>query len=63
MFGGLRAIGYDGRLAMESFVAVSADLIGATAIWRDIVGDPDTLIRDGLAFLQAKAREYGLSAS
>jgi hypothetical protein len=26
-------------------------------------GDPDTLIRDGLAFLRGKSREYGLSAS
>ena len=63
VFGGLRAIGYEGRLAMESFVAVNADIIGATAIWRDIVGDPDALIRDGLAFLQGKSREYGLIAS
>jgi D-psicose/D-tagatose/L-ribulose 3-epimerase len=60
VFGGLQAIGYDGRLAMESFVAVNEDIIGATAIWRDIVGDPDTLIRDGLAFLQGKAQDYGL---
>jgi len=60
VFAGLQAIGYDGYLAMESFVAVNEDIIGATAIWRDIVGDPDTLIRDGLAFLQAKSKEYGL---
>ena len=60
VFAGLRAIGYDGRLAMESFVAVNEDIIGATAIWRDIVGDPDTLIREGLAFLQGKSRDYGL---
>ena len=60
VFAGLRAIGYDGRLAMESFVAVNEHIIGATAIWRDIVGDPDVLIRDGLAFLQGKSREYGL---
>jgi D-psicose/D-tagatose/L-ribulose 3-epimerase len=62
VFAGLRAIDYDGRLAMESFVAVNEDIIGATAIWRDIVGDPDTLIRDGLAFLQGKSRAYGLWA-
>jgi len=60
VFAGLRAIGYDGRLAMESFVAVNEDIIGPTAIWRDIVGDPDTLIRDGLAFLQGKSRDYEL---
>jgi D-psicose/D-tagatose/L-ribulose 3-epimerase len=60
VFAGLQAIGYDGRLAMESFVAVNEDIIGATAIWRDIVGDPDTLIRDGLAFLQGKSRDHEL---
>jgi D-psicose/D-tagatose/L-ribulose 3-epimerase len=60
VFAGLHAIGYDGRLTMESFVAVNEDIIGATAIWRDIVGDPDTLIRDGLAFLKGKSREYQL---
>jgi D-psicose/D-tagatose/L-ribulose 3-epimerase len=45
---------------MESFVAVNEDIIGATAIWRDIVGDPDALIADGLAFLQSQAREHDL---
>ena len=60
VFAGLRDIGYDGWLAMESFVAVNEDIIGATAIWRDIVGDPDVLIRDGLAFLRGRAREHGL---
>ncbi len=45
---------------MESFAAVNEDLIGATALWRDVVGDPDTLVRDGLAFLRAKGKEYGV---
>jgi D-psicose/D-tagatose/L-ribulose 3-epimerase len=60
VFAGLQSIGYRGRLAMESFVAVNEAIIGATAIWRDIVGDPDTLIRDGLAFLRGKSREHDL---
>ena len=63
VFAGLRSVGYDGRLVMESFVAVNEDIIGATAIWRDIIGDPEVLIRDGLAFLQGKSREYGLLAA
>jgi hypothetical protein len=45
---------------MESFAAVNEDLIGATALWRDVVGDPDTLVRDGLAFLRAKGKECGV---
>lgn len=62
VFQGLAAIGYDGRLVMESFVAVNEDIIGATAMWRDVVGDPHALVRDGLAFLRGKAVEYGLMA-
>jgi D-psicose/D-tagatose/L-ribulose 3-epimerase len=60
VFAGLRSIGYRGRLAMESFVAVNEALIGATAIWRRVIDDPDALIRDGLAFLRGKSREYDL---
>jgi D-psicose/D-tagatose/L-ribulose 3-epimerase len=60
VFRGLQAIGYDGRLVMESFAAVNEDIIGATALWRDVVGDPQALIRDGLAFLRKKADEHHL---
>jgi D-psicose/D-tagatose/L-ribulose 3-epimerase len=60
VFGGLKAIEYDGRLVMESFAAVNEDIIGATALWRDVVGDPQALITDGLAFLRDKAAEHGL---
>lgn len=60
VFRGLNAIGYDGRLVMESFAAVNEDIIGATALWRDVVGDPQALIRDGLTFLRERAVEYGL---
>jgi D-psicose/D-tagatose/L-ribulose 3-epimerase len=60
VFAGLQAIGYRGPLVMESFAAVNEAIIGATAIWRPVAEDPDALIRDGLAFLRAKADEYGL---
>lgn len=60
VFAGLQSIGYRGRLAMESFVAVNEAIIGATAIWRTFVDDPDTMVRDGLAFLQSKAHAYQL---
>lgn len=61
VFRGLAAIGYDGRLVMESFAAINEDLAGATAIWRNVVGDPEALIRDGLAFLREKASAHDLS--
>jgi D-psicose/D-tagatose/L-ribulose 3-epimerase len=60
VFRGLRAIGYQGYLVMESFAAINEDIAGATALWRDVVGDPEALIRDGLAFLRDKAAEYDL---
>jgi D-psicose/D-tagatose/L-ribulose 3-epimerase len=58
VFRGLKAIDYDGYLVMESFAAINEDLAGATALWRDVVGDPETLIRDGLGFLRGKAAEH-----
>jgi D-psicose/D-tagatose/L-ribulose 3-epimerase len=58
VFRGLKAIDYDGYLVMESFAAINEDLAGATALWRDVVGDPETLIRDGLSFLRGKAAEH-----
>jgi len=60
VFRGLKDIDYAGVLAMESFAAVNEALIGATALWRDVVGDPDDFVRDGLAFLRAKGKEYGV---
>src|ERR671917_780369 len=60
VFRGLGAIDYEGYMVMESFAAINEDLAGATALWRDVVGDPETLIRDGLGFLRAKAAEYDL---
>jgi len=60
VFRGLGDIEYGGALAMESFAAVNEALIGATALWRDVVGDPDALVRDGLAFLRARGREHGV---
>ena len=60
VFRGLNAIDYAGALAIESFAAVNEALIGATALWREVVGDPDDFVRDGLAFLRAKGKEHGV---
>ncbi len=60
VFRGLRDISYTGSLVMESFAAVNEAIIGATALWRNVVGDPDALVGDGLAFLRSKAVQYGL---
>jgi len=60
VFRGLKAVEYDGRLVMESFAAVNEDIIGATALWRDVVGDRQALIVDGLTYLRDKASEHNL---
>src|SRR3712207_4270664 len=60
VFRGLKALDYDGHLVMESFAAINEDIMGATALWRDVVGDPEALVRDGLAFLRKKAAEHDL---
>lgn len=60
VFRGLKDAGYSGRLVMESFAAVNEDIIGATAMWRDVVGDPHRLVTEGLAFLREKAAAFGI---
>jgi D-psicose/D-tagatose/L-ribulose 3-epimerase len=60
VFRGLKDVDYGGALALESFSAANETLMGATALWRDVVGDPDAFVREGLAFLHAKGKEYGV---
>ena len=60
VFRGLNDVDYVGALALESFSSTNEALMGATALWRDVVGDPDAFVRDGFAFLREKAREHGV---
>lgn len=60
VFGGLKAVDFDGSLVMESFVELNPDIARATCMWRKIVTDPEAMIRDGVAFLTQKAKEYDL---
>ena len=61
VFSGLREIGYQGDLVMESFVALNPDIARATCIWRPVASDPDRLVQDGLSFLKGEADLYGLA--
>jgi len=49
---GLREIGYDGRLIIESFNPDVPDLANFIKLWRRVEVDQDTLARNGLRFLR-----------
>jgi D-psicose/D-tagatose/L-ribulose 3-epimerase len=49
---GLRDIGYDGRLIIESFNPDIPDLANFIKLWRRVERDQDTLARSGLQFLR-----------
>lgn len=60
VFSGLVAIGYQGDLVMESFVALNPDIARATCIWRPVAPDAQQLVDQGLAFLKGAAAHAGL---
>jgi D-psicose/D-tagatose/L-ribulose 3-epimerase len=49
---GLKAIGYDGPVVIESFTADVKTIARAAAIWRPLAATQDALARDGLVFLK-----------
>jgi D-psicose/D-tagatose/L-ribulose 3-epimerase len=49
---GLRDIGYDGPVVIESFTADVQSIAKAAAIWRKLAPTQDDLAADGLAFLR-----------
>lgn len=58
---GLADIDYRGTLVLESFAAINEDLRAATCLWRPPVEPPETLAREGLAFLRDGAARHGLA--
>ncbi|SDM48447.1 D-psicose/D-tagatose/L-ribulose 3-epimerase [Catalinimonas alkaloidigena] len=49
---GLRAVGYQGVISIESFTPKVQELAGAVCIWRNLVPDQDDFAADGLTFLK-----------
>jgi D-psicose/D-tagatose/L-ribulose 3-epimerase len=49
---GLRTVGYNGLVVIESFTPDNRDLAGAVCIWNRRAPDQDTFAREGLRFLQ-----------
>jgi D-psicose/D-tagatose/L-ribulose 3-epimerase len=54
---GLRSIGYEGRLGLESFNSANQALVSATCLWRDVVGDPNSFVDNALHYLRTCLEE------
>ncbi len=62
IFSTLKAVGFKGGLAMESFINMPPELAYGLAVWRPVAGSREEVIEEGLPFLRGKARQYGLMA-
>ncbi|MCU0831539.1 MAG: sugar phosphate isomerase/epimerase [Rhizobiaceae bacterium] len=60
IFAALAAIGFDGGLAMESFIDMPPEVAYGLAVWRPVAESRDVVLGEGLPFLRNKARQYGL---
>lgn len=60
VFGALKAIGFSGGLAMESFIEMPPEVAYGLAVWRPVAASRDIVLDRGLSFLRNKAAQYGL---
>lgn len=60
IFGALRAIGFRGGLAMESFINMPPEIANGLSVWRPVASGEAEVMENGLPFLRNKARQYGL---
>ena len=60
IFATLAAVGFDGGLAMESFINMPPEIAHGLSVWRPVAQSADEVIGQGLPFLRGKARQYGL---
>jgi D-psicose/D-tagatose/L-ribulose 3-epimerase len=58
MFKALGEINYNGYAALESFVDCTDNM--NTWVWRQLAKDGDTLVSEGIAFIQSMQKKYGL---
>lgn len=61
VFEGLKAIGYEGTLTLESFVYLASEIAAGLAIWRPVAERPAEVIEEGLPFLLESGRTAGIS--
>lgn len=60
VFAALAAIGFNGGMAMESFITVPPQIAAALSVWRPVASSREDVIGFGLPFLRNKAEQYGL---
>ncbi|MCB1331131.1 MAG: sugar phosphate isomerase/epimerase [Maritimibacter sp.] len=60
IYAALAAIGFDGGLAMESFINMPEELAWGLSVWRPVAESTEEVITEGLPFLRGKAVQYGL---
>jgi len=53
-------VGFQGGLAMESFIELPPQIAAALSVWRPVADSAAEVMDRGLPFLQNKARQYGL---
>lgn len=58
IFKGLSEINYDGYAALESFVDTTDNM--NTWVWRQLAPNGDVLVKEGIAFIKKKMKEYNL---
>jgi D-psicose/D-tagatose/L-ribulose 3-epimerase len=60
IFATLAAIGFNGGLAMESFINMPPEISYGLSVWRPVARDEAEVMGSGLPFLRNKARQYRL---
>jgi D-psicose/D-tagatose/L-ribulose 3-epimerase len=60
IFSVLKAVGFTGGLAMESFINMPPEVAYGLSVWRPVASGEPEVMGNGLPFLRNKARQYGL---
>ena len=60
VYGALAAVGFEGGLAMESFIDMPPEISRGLAVWRPVAESRDIVLDRGLPFLRNKAAQYDL---
>lgn len=60
IFAGLAAVGFDGGMAMESFIELPPEIANGLCVWRPVANSNTEVMDEGLPFLRNKAKQYRL---